>query len=243
MPPFTDLSFLLLPAVMSNTIPIYLEIGQKRDFAGARDWPGWCRSGRDEESALQALCACGPRYARALSRTDIVFSPPLDASAFAVVQRLPGNATTDFGAPDAVLPDDVLPVDATELARLQAVLAACWQALAAAVESATGKELSKGPRGGGRELDAIARHVIDSNASYLGRLGWKQSKRPEVSVSEEIVWAREATASALDAAARGLTPERGPRGGIIWAPRTFARRAAWHLLDHAWEIEDRLAPR
>ncbi|CAN5828742.1 hypothetical protein BH20CHL8_BH20CHL8_11020 [soil metagenome] len=24
-----------------------------------------------------------------------------------------------------------------------------------------------------------------------------------------------------------------------WTPRYFVRRAAWHVLDHAWEIEDR----
>jgi hypothetical protein len=24
-----------------------------------------------------------------------------------------------------------------------------------------------------------------------------------------------------------------------WPPRYVARRMAWHLLDHAWEIEDR----
>lgn len=24
-----------------------------------------------------------------------------------------------------------------------------------------------------------------------------------------------------------------------WPPRYFVRRSAWHVLDHAWEIEDR----
>jgi hypothetical protein len=27
-----------------------------------------------------------------------------------------------------------------------------------------------------------------------------------------------------------------------WTPRYFLRRSAWHALDHAWEIEDRLNP-
>ena len=31
----------------------------------------------------------------------------------------------------------------------------------------------------------------------------------------------------------------GPRGGKRWSARYFVRRAAWHVLDHAWEIEDR----
>jgi hypothetical protein len=44
---------------------------------------------------------------------------------------------------------------------------------------------------------------------------------------------------ALAAAAHGQLPTRGPRGGVIWAPRYFVRRVAWHVLDHVWEIEDR----
>jgi hypothetical protein len=34
-------------------------------------------------------------------------------------------------------------------------------------------------------------------------------------------------------------PARGPRGGKRWSAPYFVRRAAWHVLDHAWEIEDR----
>jgi hypothetical protein len=48
----------------SNKIDVYLEAGQKRTFAGALAWPGWCRNGRDETSALQALFDYGPAGAR-----------------------------------------------------------------------------------------------------------------------------------------------------------------------------------
>ena len=87
----------------ANHIEVYLEIGQTRTFAGAPDWPGWCRSGRDEAAALQALCDYGPRYARALQTTRLPFRAPSEASAFVVVERLTGNATTNFGAPDLAL--------------------------------------------------------------------------------------------------------------------------------------------
>ena len=30
-------------------VETYLEVGAKRVFAGALDWPGWCRSARREE--------------------------------------------------------------------------------------------------------------------------------------------------------------------------------------------------
>ena len=36
-------------------IDVAIEAGKKRTFANALDWPGWSRSGKDEESALQAL--------------------------------------------------------------------------------------------------------------------------------------------------------------------------------------------
>lgn len=225
---------------MASPFPIYLELGSKRVFAGALDWPGWCRGGRDEEAARQTLFDYGRRYAGVLRSADIDFDSPAGVSDLVVVERLPGNATTDFGAPDAVLAGDAMPMAAAELARLQAIAAACWQALAAAAEEAAGKELRKGPRGGGRELEALVRHVLDSHAAYLGRLAWKQPKSEATALGEEIAQARLAMAKALDAAGRGGLPERGPRGGVLWAPRTFVRRVAWHLLDHAWEIEDRI---
>src|SRR6266851_4757330 len=41
---------------------VYLEVGSKRVFACAFDWPGWVRSGRDEAAALEALAAYRSRY-------------------------------------------------------------------------------------------------------------------------------------------------------------------------------------
>ena len=70
----------------TDTIPVYLEIGKKRTFAGAVDWPGWCRSARDDGSALQALFDCGSRYARVLRAARLGFRVPADASALVVVE-------------------------------------------------------------------------------------------------------------------------------------------------------------
>jgi hypothetical protein len=42
-------------ATTSPPTPVYLEVGEKKTFACSVDWPGWCRSGRDEDAALQAL--------------------------------------------------------------------------------------------------------------------------------------------------------------------------------------------
>jgi len=38
-----------------ESFPVFIEEGKKKTFAGTLDWPGWCRSGKDGESALQAL--------------------------------------------------------------------------------------------------------------------------------------------------------------------------------------------
>lgn len=220
-------------------IDIYLEIGQKRTLAGAIEWPGWCRGGRDEAAALQALCESGPRYARILDRTGLAFKAPADPSAFAVVERLEGNATTDFGAPNIALSSDTQPVDQAELQRFQTLLEAYWRAFDDAVQAATGKELRKGPRGGGRDLEGVIRHLLDSDASYVKQLGWKLDQREAEDLSAELSRMRQAILEALAASARGELPKRGPRGGTIWGPREYIRRAAWHVLDHTWEIEDR----
>jgi len=112
----------------ANQIEVYLEIGQTRTFAVALDWPGWCPSGRDEASALQAFYDYGPRYERALETTRLRFRAPSEVSALVVDERLTGNATTNFGAPNLALSRDTKPMDPTELQRWQVVLKACWQA-------------------------------------------------------------------------------------------------------------------
>ena len=224
----------------SKKIEVYLEVGKKRTFAGAIEWPGWCRSGRDEESALQALFAYAPRYARALVAARLGFRPPADLAAFTVTERLAGNATTDFGAPGLAPSYDRRPVDDADLKRLQTLLKACWRAFDAAALAAAGKELRKGPRGGGRDLAKITEHILGADSAYLARLGANLKPGKMEDLDEELRRTRQAVLSALASAARGGAAAPGPRGGARWMPRYFVRRSAWHVLDHAWEIEDRV---
>lgn len=221
-----------------NSFEVYLEIGQKRTFASVIEWPGWCRMGRDETAALQALFEAGPRYAHILRPTRLGVQLPTDASVFVVVERLKGNATTDFGAPDLVPARDAEPIDEDELKRFQSILEASWQALDAAVENARGKSLRTGPRGGGRSIDGILEHVQDSAISYLSSLGGKVTSAGGLEPS--LLETRQAILQTLAASAHGEIAERGPRGGKRWLPRYFVRRLAWHVLDHVWEIEDRM---
>jgi hypothetical protein len=220
-------------------IRTFVESGEKRVFAGAVDWPGWCRSARDEAAALQGLLDYGPRYARVVGRSNIEFQAPTNRSDLKVIEWHAGNGTTDFGAPAVTLDVDKEPLDQAELERLQTVLLACWQAFDAAALGATGKELRKGPRGGGRELEAISEHVTGAEQAYLAQIGWKLKLEAGEGPAEEPAWTRRAIVKALDAAARGDLPTVGPRGGSMWSVHYFIRRTAWHVLDHAWEIEDR----
>src|ERR1700680_2019335 len=90
---------------------VYVEVGSKRVFAAAMRWPGWCRSGRDEPSALKALIEYGPRYAAAVRKAVDGFEPANDVRDLDRVERLGGDAPTDFGAPHVPPASDPLPLD------------------------------------------------------------------------------------------------------------------------------------
>ena len=218
---------------------IYLEVGRKKIFAGALDWPGWCRSARDEGAALAALVVYAPRYARIFSRTTLDFVPPDDPTALAVIERLAGTSTTDFGAPDVAPARDTKPFDEAARERSEAILTAIWHAFDRAVKAA-GKELRKGPRGGGRNRDGIVRHVLGADAAYLRRVAQPFRQDDGAPLHDELRRTREAIRAALAAGVRGEIPSQGPRGGALWTPRYFVRRVAWHTVDHLWEIEDRV---
>jgi hypothetical protein len=222
-----------------NKIQIYLEIGKQRVFAGAVDWPGWTRSGRDEESAIRALVEYGARYARAIESARLEFQPPADDSALTVIERLKGDTTTDFGSHGTPPKSDSKPMDADLLRRSEAVLKSCWRTFDRAVRAAGEKALRKGPRGGGRELDEIVRHILEADAAYLAKIGWPFQQDATADTAAELRRTRDAILEGLASAAGGKLPVRGPRGELRWTPRYFVRRVAWHALDHAWEIEDR----
>jgi hypothetical protein len=218
-------------------IRVVIETGSKRVFASAVDWPGWARSGRDESIALEALVNYAPRYASVVSRARLGFVSPSGIAAFQVVERVRGNATTDYGAPGVPAKVDATDVGATDLARLRTLLAAGWRAFDAGVGAARGQTLRAGPRGGGRSLDTIVAHVRDAEAGYLSGLGWPfKSSAGDRDLLEHT---RAAVLEGLAASASGKIAARGPRGGVRWKPRFFARRLLWHALDHLWEIEDR----
>ncbi|HEX2089188.1 MAG TPA: DinB family protein [Actinomycetota bacterium] len=228
---------------MSPKTEIYLEVGTRRVFAGALTWPGWCRSGRTEDAAIETLHDYARRYAAVLSAAGITFTPPRGAGHLQVVERLKGDATTDFGAPSIAPAADDEPIKPADARRLGKILEACWAALDSAAKAAASKKLRKGPRGGGRELSAIVTHVLDAESAYLRSMGGSFKRDERADLSSEASRLREAILETLSARARGEPPPDNPRRKAKpWTPRYFVRRTAWHALDHAWEIEDRAEP-
>src|SRR5690349_19040293 len=101
---------------------VYVEATDKRAFACAVDWPGWCRSGKNEGAALEQLIDYTDRYAEVARLAGVRFTPDEPR----VVERIPGNATTTYGAPN-LLP--VVDTSATPSDDDIALLQASWQLL------------------------------------------------------------------------------------------------------------------
>jgi hypothetical protein len=176
-----------------------------------------------------------PRYARVVK--GLGFEVPTAIEQLIVRERLQGDASTDMGSLSGNAPEcDSKPLGKQDHQRLVKILQACWQALDRAARAAQGNELRAGVRGGGRKLDGIVQHVLDGEGGYLRRLEHRRDKQAE----KDAKLSREAMLEALVASVRGDVPERGPRGGKRWTGRYFVRREAWHVLDHTWEIEDRI---
>jgi hypothetical protein len=216
---------------MAKPTPVYLEIADKRTFACSVDWPGWCRSGKTEDAALEALAAYAPRYKVVADRAGKRFA----ASAgdhLDVVEQVAGNATTTFGAPGVVPDLDAEPLTAASARRTVELLVAAWDVLDDIVATAPA-QLRKGPRGGGRDRDKMLQHVLGSEAGYARLLAVKH-KEPALGDTAAIQALRDDIVAVLRKARSGdPLREKG------WPPRYAARRIAWHALDHGWEMQDR----
>lgn len=210
-------------------LAVAVEAGRRRTFAWVEDWPGWCRWGRDEAGALARLAAAADRYRTVAAQAGHVL-PAL--TALAVRQRLAGSATTDFGVPGAVSEADGEPLTEAGAARLAGLVEAAW-AVFDGVVAASPPQLRRGPRGGGRDRDAIVAHVVEAEVAYARKLGLRLG--PADPADRAAVGEARAAVAGLLRAARSAHPG-DPKG---WPPRYGARRVAWHVLDHAWEIEDR----
>jgi hypothetical protein len=201
--------------VASPATRVYVEETRRSAFAVALDWPGWCRRAKTADLAVQALLGYRDRYAE-------IVTCEFDPGQARVIATLEGNATTDFGAPDARGPWDAKPLTRAATARQLGLVEDCWRYFDRVAAHAPAS-LRKGPRGGGRDRDGVVDHVCEAERAYVSRIGTR--------VAPGTPWP-ELRAVILDTLRAGSTNPK-------WPTRYAVRRLAWHITDHAWEIQDR----
>ena len=79
--------------------------------ASALEWPGWARSGKTLESAIDNLLAYAPRYQPVVRAAGLTLGSSFDVD---VVEELPGGGGTEFGVPSLPTAADARPADEAE---------------------------------------------------------------------------------------------------------------------------------
>ena len=218
-----------------TTARVYIEVGKSKCFASSVDWPGWSRSAKTEDAAIETLLEFGPRYAAVLKGKVTGFTTP---KSVVVAERVKGDVGTDYGVPGQQYPGETKRITGKELERQIAALQACWAYLIKVARKHAGVELRKGPRGGGRDFDGVVEHVLNADVAYVSSLGGKVKPSGDDPLVD-LPKVHKAFIDTLRGRLDGSVPAVGPRGGERWPIRYGLRYVAWHSLDHAWEIEDR----
>lgn len=206
-----------------------IEAGHKKDFAPALDWPGWSRSGKSEEGAIRTLTRYADRYRKVieLARLDGIVDL---ANSPNVMESVQGSGATHLSVPDRIVQIEGAWMSSEECDRQIAIVRACRGYF-----DDTGGRVSedgqKGPRGDGRNRSLIIDHTIGADRGYARQIGVKTPK-DQIETSAGIVGNRNDVLNAI----RQLN---GDRTETKWPLRYFIRQVTWHLLDHAWEMDDR----
>lgn len=219
---------------MSDKLRVILEIGKggRRVVAGAMDWPGLDRWGKTDDDALARLASYLPRYAGIAERAGVGTSFARQRE-MEVVERTPGSSSTDFWGIAHVpseIEGEVLSEAELEL-RLD-LLRAGW-AYFDDTATRVSEELTPGPRGGGRSRDEIIRHVYASERhNFWRKVGIREEDGVRLT-PEELAAHRQRFLDAIRA-----HNAQGKRART-WPIQFLLRRTGHHVLDHAWEMEDR----
>ena len=218
---------------MAGKLRVILEIGKKRKVvAGAVDWPGLDRGGTSEDDALAKLESYLPRYAGVADRAGLAraFKRATDIE---VVERVPGSNSTDFWGIAHVpseLERDVL--SKKDLERRLQLLQAAW-AYFDDVAASVSKELRPGARSTGRSREQIMRHVYWNEPEQFSRKIEVRTPREVVITPDGLELHRAQYLDAIRAYNADGKPAR------TWPIQFLVRRTAHHVMDHAWEMEDR----
>jgi hypothetical protein len=218
---------------MTDSPRVILEIGKKRRVvAGAMDWPGLDRWGTSEEDALAKLASYVPRYAGVADRAGLA-DDFARASDVEVVERVAGSSSTDFWGIAHVpsqIEREVLSANALE--RRLTVLRACWSYFDDVAQRVS-RELRPGARGSGRSREQIIRHVYGNEPEQFSRKIEVRTPLAVVLTPDGLAAHRQAYLEAF----RAYNAEG--KAARTWPIQFLIRRTAHHVMDHAWEMEER----
>jgi hypothetical protein len=223
---------------MADILRVTLELGPKgkRVVAVAPDWPGLERGAKTEEAAIARVHAYLPRYAPVaqLAGMEAQFAAlATNCATVDVVEHYPGMSSTDFwGISFAFSRLDRQAMSRDELERDLTLLQACW-AFFDAVRARVSAELQKGPRGGGRDRDRIVGHTLGAEQDMAAKLGLLRTPVGALLTDEGLSAYRDAYLTAIRTFHAQGKPAR------TWPLRYLIRHTAFHMLDHAWEMEDK----
>jgi hypothetical protein len=151
-----------------------------------------------------------------------------------VVERYSGNSSTDYwGIAHVPSETEREVLSAADLDRRLELLSACW-AYFDDVAGRVSEELRLGPRGGGWTRDEIIRHVHVNESGQFSRKVEVRTPRDAMLTSDGRAAHR---LEYLDAI-RAYNADGKP-AGRTWSIQFLVRRTAHHVMDHAWEMEDR----
>lgn len=205
----------------------------RKTAAVALDWPGWSRGAKEPAVALETLEAYRVRY-RPVARGAGLEEEFAAAGDLEIVEDHTGPGSTDFWgisfAPSSFERELMAP---DELERKIALLEAAWRFFDE-VAARVSAELRKGPRGGGRDRDRIARHVLGNEGEDFARRIGVPTPLDEIVTPAGLRAHREAYLAALRE-----RNEHDWKVGQNWTLPFLLRHTAYHVLDHAWEMEDR----
>ena len=204
----------------------------KRWVAVAADWPGFERGAKSEDEAVERLAYYTPRYLPIATRAGFGsdFGPQVEPE---IIGRYPGVGSTDFwGISFAPTPLDRLAFDADRFDRQVRLLRAAW----AEFDDTAGRvssDLRPGARGGGRSRDVIVRHVHATEGRDFSRRVKVPTDPAEMLTPGGLAEHRKRFVEAM----RAWYAAGKPLGN--WTIPYLLRHTAYHVLDHAWEMQDR----
>jgi hypothetical protein len=220
---------------MTDQLRVILEVGKKRKVvAGAMEWPGLDRWGTSDDDALDKLMSYLPRYAGVAERSGLARAFKR-ARNVEVVERVPGSSSTDFwGIAHVPSKTEREVLSETDLERRLKLLTACWAYFDDVVKRIR-TELRPGARSAGRTREQIIRHVYANEPEQFSRKVEVRTPLDDVMTPKGLASHRHHYLDAIRAYNAEGKPAR------TWPIQFLVRRTAHHVMDHAWEMEDRRA--